>query len=79
MRKFIWISAAILVLSALALILFPLLFIGAAVAWFLFYRNFITGARRAPQAPSALQPVILREPVLAEDITPLEIITIYKQ
>lgn len=79
MRKFIWISAAILVLSALALILFPLLFIGAAVAWFLFYRNFGTGPRRAPMSPSVLQPVILHEPVPAEDITPVEIITIYKQ
>jgi hypothetical protein len=78
-RKFIWISVGILVLSALALILFPLLFVGAAVAWFLFYRSFGQRPKQTPHAPSNLQPVILQEPVLAEDITPLEIITIYKQ
>lgn len=76
MRNLIWISGALVAIT-LMLFVFPLVLAGAALLMGLVY--LLTPRKRTVPPTYVVQAVPVRGPVPAEDIVPVEIITVYKR
>lgn len=76
MRNLIWIFGALVAITAL-LFVFPVLLAGAALLTGILY--LLTPGKRTVQPAYVMQAVPLNGKVVAEDIVPVEIITVYKR